>query len=117
MELLKVLKRRNYPLAFRENATNEDIVHAMSGKLAQTVFLRRETQHNYPSLVFSHKTIHTETDGNDDDEMEVCPQEHLVEEAKEPSKAKGRGKKAQAAPESLITRWIKEPNAPSSTNP
>lgn len=48
--------------------------------------------------------------------MEVCPQEHLVEEAKEPSKAKGRGKKAQAAAESLITKWIKEPNAPLSTN-
>ena len=41
MELLKVLKRRSCPLTFRDDATNEDIVHVMEGKLARTVLLRR----------------------------------------------------------------------------
>ena len=41
MELLKVLKRRSYPLPFKDDATNEDIVHVMEGKLARTVLLRR----------------------------------------------------------------------------
>ena len=40
LELLKVLKRRSYPLAFKDDATNEDIVHVMEGKLARPVFLR-----------------------------------------------------------------------------
>jgi hypothetical protein len=57
MELLKVLKRRNYPLAFKDDATNDDIVHVISGKLAQAVFLRRDKEHSYPSLVFSPRDI------------------------------------------------------------
>ena len=58
LDLLKVLKRRSYPLAFKDDATNEDIVHAMSGQLAQTVFLRRDrTTHRYPAVRFEPEII------------------------------------------------------------
>jgi len=58
LELLKVLKRRNYPLAFREDAANEDIISVMQGKLANTVVLPRVKNHTYPLLVFKDKEIH-----------------------------------------------------------
>ena len=44
-------------MAFKDDATNEDIVHVMSGKLAHTVFLKREKKHSYPSLIFSAQGI------------------------------------------------------------
>lgn len=55
IELLQVLKRRNFPLAFRDDATNEDIVQVMQGKLANSVVLPRDMEHFYPRLVFSVK--------------------------------------------------------------
>ena len=55
--MLKVLKRRNYPLAFREDATNEDIVNVMQGKLAHTVFLARTQTHEYPKVVYKDREV------------------------------------------------------------
>lgn len=60
LEFLKVLKRRNYPLAFREDAANEDIISVMQGKLANTVVLPRVKSHNYPLLIFKDKEIHVQ---------------------------------------------------------
>ena len=51
--MLQILKKRKFPLAFREDATNEDILHVMLGKLANTIFLSNNKEHNYPLVVFS----------------------------------------------------------------
>ena len=60
LELLRVLKRRNYPLAFREDASNEDILSVMQGKLRHIVLLERGKEHLYPYLVHKEKVIYAE---------------------------------------------------------
>ena len=42
-------------MAFREDATNEDIVSVMQGKLAHTVFLKRTKPCDYPVIVYKDK--------------------------------------------------------------
>ena len=103
MDLLKVLKRRNYPLAFKDDATNEDIVHVMSGKLAQTVFLRREKQHSYPSLVFSPREISVLQEIKSAVSASVS-----LSSQDDTDQVKTRKKNVAS---DKITKWIKDPGA------
>lgn len=96
LELLRVLKRRNYPLAFREDASNEDILSVMQGKLCHTVLLERNKEHLYPHLVYKEKVIHAShnSESEEEEDDEVVPVEELTI-------------KKVKAEKNLITKWIK----------
>jgi len=94
-----VLKRRNYPLAFKEDATNEDIVGVMQGKLGHTVFLEGGgREHQHPVVVYKEKTIFVKKEN----ELETCLEVPAAE-----VRSERRGKSDSTPGKSLITRWVK----------
>ena len=103
MDLLRVVKRRNFPFAFREDATNEDIVSAMQGKLCHTVFLERGREHNYPAIVYSDPAISMPYESDSESESQESKdqsQEEMDHNGINKNAAPARGK-------SLITKWVK----------
>ena len=105
-----MLKRRHYPLAFKEDAANEDIVSAMQGKLCHAVFLERNREHSHPCVVYDQKTIFDPI-ASSDEESEASVAADMSIDSQEQSKEKSSAKKSRQASlvksKSLITKWIK----------
>ena len=93
-------------MAFKDDATNEDIVNVMSGKLAQTIFLQRNKEHSYPSLILSAHCISI-----------VEEITSLVSASSSVSSSQDNSvgvKTRKRSAESIkITKWIQNPGSPS----
>ena len=78
----------------------------MQGKLANSVFLRRDKQHFYPQAIFSKEDISIAAPSGVTSPMpEQIESDSSVEEAEEEEK-----KKETPSQSNLITKWIKDAN-------